>query len=150
MLGRLAEARYATYAPVFPEQKRTNAQRAGLAYEANVIKRLKSLHPQIEAQPWLYYRPVAQGGAICQPDVLVWLPDNRLLIVEIKLSWVRSARSKLLDFYGPIVQQIHPTKDLCYLQVYKNTKKGAHKRTLSLYELETIANGAYRDCHHLL
>ncbi len=149
MAGRIVEARYATYVPDFPEQERTHAQRSGLAYEAAVLKRLKSLYPKVEAQPWLYYRPAGQRGGICQPDALVWLPDNRLMIVEIKLTWVRSARSKLLDFYGPVVQIIHPTKDLCYLQVYKNTKKGAHKRSLSFYELETIANGAYRECHHL-
>ncbi len=146
--GRIIDARYATYVPDFPEQERTHAQRSGLAYEAAVIKRLRALHPKVEAHPWLYYKIPGKSG-ICQPDALVWLDQHRLLLVEVKLSWVRGARSKLLDFYGPIVQHIHPKADLSYLQVYKNTKRGAHKRTLSLYELETIANGAYRECQHL-
>lgn len=148
MRSRVLEARYATYAPDFPEQVRTHAQKSGIAYEAAVIKRLRMLHPTMTAHPWLYYKIVGKSG-ICQPDALVWLDQNHLLIVEVKLSWVRGVRSKLLDFYGPIVQHIHPNVDLSYLQVYKNTKPGAHKRRLSLYELDTITKGAYKECQHL-
>lgn len=148
MEGRVFEARYADYAPVFPEQPRTAAQRSGLRYEAAVIKRLQSLHTRVEDHPWLYYKATGKSG-ICQPDAFVWLSSHHLLIVEVKLTWVRNARAKLLDFYGPIVQKVHPTSELSYLQVYKNTKNGAHKRTLTLYELETIQPGAYRECHHL-
>lgn len=141
-------AKYADYAPTFPEQKRTTAQQAGLNYEAAVLRRLKSLHTRVEDHPWLYYKSPRASG-VCQPDALVWLDEKHLLVVEVKLTWVRGARDKLLKFYGPILSVIYPDVEISYLQVYKNAKRGCHKRTVSLYELETIKPGAYKECHHI-
>lgn len=147
-MGRLT-AKYAEYVPVFAEQKQTHAQKAGLKYEKDVVKRLDLLYPKVEKGPWIYYK---QGpkGSICQPDALVWLRPDFVCIVEVKLSWVRSAREKLIKFYGPIVQALHPKAEVCYLQVYKNHKRGAHKRNVSLYELENLQPGIYKECQAVI
>lgn len=141
-------ARYASYAPVFPDQHHTNAQKAGLKYERNVMRRLGALHTT-EVGPWLLYSSAGRSS-VCQPDGLVWLSEKLLCIVEIKLSWQREVRRKLMKFYGPLVQCIHPGVELTYLQVYKTYRKGCHKKTVSLYELETLKAGAYKECQAIL
>jgi hypothetical protein len=142
-------ARYAEFVPVFADQKRTAAQKAGLRYEAAVLKRLDLLYEKVEKGPWIYYSTGGRGH-ICQPDGLVWLRPDLICVVEVKLTWVKGAREKLLKFYGPIVGALHPRVDLCFLQAYKNPKKGCHKRTVSLYELETMQPGSYKESHALL
>jgi hypothetical protein len=146
--GSLLAAKYADYEPDFPAQVRTAAQQAGITYERSTIKRLKSLYAKVEHGPWLHYRTDRKSG-ICQPDALVWLTEDHLLIVECKLSWLRSARPKLLQFYGPIVQAIHPAADLSYLQIYKNAKPDSHKRKISIYDLDNLPKGSYKECQHL-
>lgn len=141
--------RYADYVPVFPDRTLSAAQKAGLKFERNVVRRLDLLHERVQKGPWFYYQSPAASG-ICQPDALVWLAPTHILVVEVKLTWVRAAREKLLKFYGPIVQAAHPRAELSYLQVYRNYKKGCHKRTVSLYELESIPCGAYKECHIVL
>lgn len=141
-------AKYATYIPEFPAQERTAAQRAGISFERAVVRRLKALHNKVEPGPWLYYQAGKQSG-ICQPDALVWLSDDHLLVVEAKLSWVRSARKKLMEFYRPIVAAIYPKATLSCLQIYKNTNKAAHKKPVSIYELGKIPANKYRECQWL-
>ncbi len=135
LTGRLLTARYADYPPEFPGQTSTNAQRAGLRYEKTITKKLGLLH-RTEPGPWLYYKTKGRSG-VCQPDALCWLTDELLCVVEVKLSFIKTARTKLLNFYGPVVKLLHPNVSLCYLQVYRNHRKGAHKRVVSIYELET-------------
>lgn len=141
-------ARYLDYVPVFEEQKRTAAQREGLRYEAAVLRKLKLACPKMEASPWLHYKASNKSG-ICQPDALLWLGPDLICIVEIKLSWRAQARSKLLDFYGPVVQAIYPAANICYWQIYKNASTKSHKRKLTIYALDKHKSGVYRECHHL-
>ena len=143
-----SEARYADYVPVFPTQQRTAAQKAGISFEKAVIKKLTFLYGEVKPGPWLYYRTPKKAG-VCQPDALVELPDNRLCVVEVKQSWMRPVRQKLLNFYGPIVELIHPDKKICYLQVYKNAKPSAHKKPVSIYELELLEPNKYKECQWL-
>lgn len=147
-LGRPLTAKYATSVPDFGEQKRTAAQQAGINFERAAAKRIKLLHKKVEHGPWLYYSTPRRSG-ICQPDLLVWLADDHILIVEAKLSWMRAARPKLLDFYGPIVASIYPNATLSFLQIYKNAKNGCHKKPVSIYELSTLKPGKYKECQWL-
>lgn len=141
-------ARLADYAPVFPPQVRTAAQRAGISFEKAVQKRLQLLYKKVDVAPWLYYKAANKSG-VCQPDALLWLTPQHCCIVEIKLSWMRPARKKLLDFYGPIVQAIYPKAELSYLQIYKSAKPDAHKKSLSIYTLDQIPVGKYKECQWL-
>lgn len=141
-------ARYATYAPQFPEQRRTAAQLAGLRFEAQVLDKLAEYCEKVERGPWLLYKADRCQG-LCQPDALAWLAPKHLCIVECKLSWMRPARAKLIDFYGPVVQAIYPDVQLSYLQVYKNYKNGCHKKPLSLRDINLIEPWKYRECQFL-
>lgn len=143
-------AKYADYAPEFPVQVRTAAQRAGLRYEASVMKRLKSLFKDVRVGPWILYKAANKSG-ICQPDALVWLSSKLVLVVEVKLTHQRKAREKLVDFYGPLVQKLHPGAEVAYLQVFKNSKPATHKRLVPFYEIEKHTKaGKYRECQILL
>lgn len=148
MVVRSLTAKYADYDPEFPPQEMNSAQKAGIKFEKAVARRLSILHENVKVGPWLVYNGRLKKG-ICQPDILVWLNKNLLCVVECKLSWKRAARGKLVNFYGPILQAIHPDVKLCYLQVYKNSRRGCHKRTLLLSELETLKPGQYKECQHL-
>lgn len=148
MFSRSLKVKYADYAPVFPDREQTAAQKAGVKFEKGVIRRLGFLYPKVEAGPWLHYSDGTKSG-ICQPDALVWLDEDTICIVECKLSHMRSARTKLLNFYGPIVQALFPRVRICYAQIYKNTKPTAHKRVLLIHDLHKIRKGQYRECQHL-
>ena len=147
-LGSPVIGRYADYVPDFERGRRTAAQQSGISFEKAAIKKLTSIYGKVEASPWLYYKAPKRSG-ICQPDALLWLADDHLCIVEIKLSWMRPVRQKLMTFYGPVVQAIHPQAQLSYLQVYKNAKTDAHKKSLSIYKLDEIPIGKYKECQWL-
>lgn len=148
MLSEPLTASYLPYVPDFPEQRRSAAQQAGINYEKQVIKKFTKLYAKIEVGPWLLYSSPKRHG-ICQPDALIWLSPTHLLVVEIKLSRLTEARRKLTTFYGPILQKIYPAVKLSYLQVYKNWRKGAHKKPLSIYSLDDIKQGVYKECQFL-
>ena len=147
-LGAPLTAKYANYVPEFPAQTRTAAQQRGISFERGVGRRLKVLYKKVEEGPWLYFHTPKRSG-ICQPDFLVWLSDKHILIVESKLTWVRDARLKLRDFYGPIVSAIYPKAEISFVQLYKSAKKGCHKRTVSIYDLHTIKPNTYKECQWL-
>jgi len=141
-------ARYADFSPQFPEQERTNAQQAGLKYERDVLRQMGLLYKNVKPSPWLLYKASNTSG-ICQPDALWFLTPKHICIVEIKLTWVRNARDKLLNFYGPVVEAAHKNCKVSYLQIYKNTKPASHKRKLNFFELETLKPGIYKECHYI-
>lgn len=135
-------------APVFPKQKHTAQQLAGLRYEKRALRRLASLYP-LEKSPWLSYIAANRAG-ICQPDGIITLAPDHLLVVEIKLSHVNMARQKLRDFYRPLVKALHPECHISTLQVFRNPSGRAHKTLLSVNDLDKISPGTYRECHLLL
>lgn len=147
-LGTPLIARHADYVPEFEATKRSAAQQAGISFEKAAVKKLTAIYGRVDPGPWLYYRAPKRSG-ICQPDALLWLSDAHLCIVEIKLSWMRPARQKLMQFYGPIVQAIYPDASLSFLQVYKNAKPASHKKPLSIYKLDAIPISKYKECQWL-
>jgi len=122
--------------------------RAGLRYEKSILRKLQVLYPGTKLSPWLVYKAPQKSG-ICQPDALVIFPDGRLVVVEVKLTRMPQVRQKLMKFYGPLVQLLYPKHELCYLQIYKNASRSAHKKPISLFELETLKPGIYRECQFL-
>ena len=148
MLKQLSHVSYMEEAPDFPPQRRTAAMQAGLNFETAVVKKLNHLYPKVVAGPWLRYT-ATNKASFCQPDALLHLNDKHIVIVEVKLSWQKDARLKLTTFYGPLIKWLHPDAALSYVQVYKNWREGCHKRSLTIYELDDIKPGAYRECHFL-
>jgi len=148
MLGEPLRVEYLKEEPLFPEQRRTAAQQAGINFEKAAARKLAQLYVKVVSGPWLrYYSPKKWG--ICQPDVLVWLTPQHLLVIEVKLSWMPQVRQKLLTLYGPLIQKLHPEATLSYLQLYKNWKPKSHKKPLSIYALDDIKEGAYKECQFL-
>lgn len=150
MLKGPLTASYATYVPTFPPQHKTHAQRAGLNFEAATKKKLQLLYPDHKQEhgPWLYYKSSTKSG-VCQPDSLLWLAPDHLLIIEVKLTHKVAARQKLTQFYGPILQAIYPDATISYLQIYKTATKACHKHKLTIYNLTDIAKGKYKECQFL-
>ena len=147
-LGSPVVGRYADFVPEFEAQKRTAAQQSGISFEKAVLKKLKAIYGKVEPSPWLYYKTPKRSG-ICQPDGLLWLADNHICIVEIKLTWMRPVRQKLMQFYGPVVKAIYPDAELSYLQIYKNARDASHKKALSIYRLDELQMGKYKECQWL-
>lgn len=143
-LLRPLQASYAAYTPVFEKTPPTNAQRAGLRYERQVVSVLQKLYPKSEFHKWIAYKAANKQG-ICQPDGLLWLPDNKLVVVEIKLTHVRKAREKLIHFYGRLVEYLHPNQKICYVQIYKNWRPACHKNPLTVDTLSEIKAGQYKE-----
>jgi hypothetical protein len=91
----------------FPVAKPSNpAAKLGLRYERNVGKELKrhimpSRFSDLEHNPWFTFYDVYGMGNCC-PDYLLWL-DNRVIIIEVKLTWVEVALAKLQELYCPVV-----------------------------------------------
>lgn len=141
--------------PTFAPEKRTSAQLAGLRYEARVLSTVSKLYNQdgtkVVEKPWVVYRTTGRSG-LCQPDFLIETADGstgrpHVIVVEVKLSWIASARSKLVNFYGPIIQALYPNATLSYVQVYKNWRGRPHKRKLSIFNLLDVPKGKYKECH---
>jgi hypothetical protein len=142
------KAEWAKHAPEFPNAlPPTPAMQAGINYEKAVIKKLQKIYPKVEAHPWIVYKSVTRNG-ICQPDALIHVGPDHVVLAEIKLSHVRAARAKLMKFYLPLVEYLYPNKTITCLQIYKNIRKGCHKRPHSLYALDvSLKKGKYNECH---
>jgi|SRR5580700_6184991 hypothetical protein len=82
------------------------AAKLGLRYERSVGRELeRHVRPDalgaIEHNPWFTFSD-AYGTSSCSPDYLIWI-GNRVVIVEVKLTWVDVAMTKLLELYCPVV-----------------------------------------------
>ncbi len=112
------------------------------------MKRLKLLGHEVKPGPWLVYKFAKKSG-ICQPDGLLWLSPTHCCILECKLTWKSTVRRKAVELYGPIVQALHPEAQISYLQVYKNSRKSAQKKPVSIYNLASLVPGKYKECQWL-
>lgn len=83
----------------------TLAQANGVRYENKVFKALsilaKNLDAKIERNPWFKFMD-ANGEGICSPDVILSL-GRVCLVIEVKTTWVPTARAKLSELYVPVV-----------------------------------------------
>jgi len=48
-----------------------------------------------------------------------------------------------------VVAAIHKDATLSYLQIYKNAKTASHKKALSIYGLDAMPQGKYKECQWL-
>lgn len=85
-------------------------QKEGLRYQKRVAKILKNTGCQIEVDPCFSY---SRGGKehFCFPDILVHEPKlDRIIVIEVKLSYTPQALTKLKSLYIPIVGQVFGQK----------------------------------------
>lgn len=149
MSDNITEAFLLDKPPTFSEQPLTEGEKrryeSGLRYERRVCDALSSRYPNTLRGPWIKYRNGTQYFNFCQPDAIIF-HEGRLILVEIKLTHTRSARQKLICFYGPIVQHIYPDYTQSYVQIYKNWRPRAHKEPFDINDLLKVPEGLYREC----
>lgn len=80
----------------------TEQQRQGLRYEKKVVRALKARNLTLEHNPWFEYL-----GGVCCPDIIIYeLSQNRVIVVEVKLTYTPEALVKLRTLYCPIVTEV--------------------------------------------
>lgn len=91
----------------FPKPKPSNpAAKLGIRYENRVGKELRrhvipNRFTDLEHNPWFTFYDVYGVGNCC-PDFLLWVND-RVIVVEVKLTWVEVALAKLDELYCPVI-----------------------------------------------
>ncbi len=91
----------------FAKPKPSNIHaRHGLQYENKVGKELnlhlgKERFLRLEHNPWFTFTDT-YGTSDCCPDFILWL-DRGAIIIEVKLTWVDVALTKLHELYCPVI-----------------------------------------------
>lgn len=97
---------------------KTQAQRAGLRYEAKVIKHLSELLPHfISHLPFIFYSDGVRER--CIPDGLAFSEASypQLTVIEIKHRHTADAWFQLNNLYLPVVRKAFPRHKLKLLEV---------------------------------
>lgn len=111
------------------------AAKQGLRYENRVAKQLAqhvaAKHfREVEHNPWFTFSDQF-GTSNCSPDFLLHTDDGKIIIVEVKLTWVEVAAHKLNDLYCPVISAALDT--WCYpLIICRNTTPKAPPAALTL------------------
>lgn len=108
--GKILKVTYAQERPNFipdPLDKAKGSSRAGLHYEARVVRYFRDRYPHLEIWGgyWFEYTD-EKGTARCSPDLIIWPEVKTLPVVigECKLTCTkRSASTKLRTVYAPVV-----------------------------------------------
>lgn len=114
------------------------AARLGLRFERRVHTELKRFVPSIAAS--VEHNPVftfcdAFGSAMCVPDFLLWCRNpERLIIVEVKLTYVPEALAKLKELYCPVVSEALKVRIVEPLVLVRNLTPAAPKPGLTVSE----------------
>lgn len=89
----------------------SKSQRAGLKYEAQVLERLQreasDFGGEVLAKPWYRKRLSAARYSYHQPDFELILPNNNIVVGEVKLRAVREGFVKLVSNYMPLVSAFY-------------------------------------------
>lgn len=110
------------------------AAKLGLRYERKVGTELRrhilpSRFSDLEHNPWFTFYDVYGVGNCC-PDYLLWDGD-RVVIIEVKLTWVEVALAKLQELYCPVVSAALGCPVLP-LVICRNISRGAPPAQLTL------------------
>lgn len=72
----------------------------------------------VKIAPWIQY----QNGALrfCQPDALLFLPGNQIVIVEAKLTHTADAYWQLRLLYEPVLRILYPEACIHVLEITRS------------------------------
>ena len=124
------------------ESKAKGVQRKGLVYEKHVGDYLVAWlgEDRVLRGPWFEYED-ASGKAWCQPDYIVLATeDEPMLIIEVKLSYRKGAKSKLRDLYEPVAKRVWKPKrgiPVKRIQVCKGLGKGFKEELIERKDVYT-------------
>ncbi len=104
-------------APFKASRPRKAALKRGLAYEKVVGRELKrqvkagELEGELRLGQWILFAD-SNGPGWAQPDAFI-LMENRILLLEAKLTQTDSATPQLLSLYLPLLRKIYNLPILC-------------------------------------
>lgn len=91
------------------KSRHTPAQKAGLRYQTFVGDRLRGAGlGLLHSGPWYCYAHFGGSRKYCQPDFVVELQSDLLLVVEAKIRWTSDAWWQLDHLYLPVLRAAHP------------------------------------------
>ena len=104
-------------------KRMTPSQAAGIRFEKKKVQpRLdvlaKSLGAKVEHNPWFQYND-ENGPHACSPDSIFIFEDS-VIVIEIKVTWIPVAISKLRNLYLPVVSRILRPERLGGIVLCKN------------------------------
>lgn len=98
----------------------TAAQKAGKRFEKKLLAKLKDLPLiRVSIAPWIQYQNEVKL-CFCQPDAILWLPLNTIVIVEAKLSHTADAYWQLRQLYEPVLRAIEPSARIHLLEITRS------------------------------
>ena len=107
------------------------AQANGVRYENKVHKALtalgKSLPTTVEHNPWFRFKD-DNGFGSCSPDAILWFDGYfTALVVEVKYTWVPTARVKFENLYAPVLRAALGPENVLSLIICHNLTPDAPK-----------------------
>jgi len=122
-LTGLESAQYVEAPPFKLAKARTSAQAKGVAYERSVGRTVQLLMDGSKANvrlgPWIEYR--ARGRTrYAQPDIVIEFED-RVVLVEVKLTHRPDIDTKLHRFYRRLARMVYPKTVVRCAQVFRNS-----------------------------
>lgn len=113
-------------APRLTPKASNPAAALGLRYERHVRDALgvwaKANDAKVEHNPWFSYID-KNGYGVCVPDLLL-IFDDQVIVIEVKLTYVHEAITKLNGLYLPVVAKATGLKPLP-LVIVKNLTLGS-------------------------
>lgn len=127
----------------------TKVQQAGILYEHKIVKTLERIYGKDYVIPWAWIEYVTTRCNVryCQPDAII-IFEKYILIVEIKLSHSRAGKAKLKSIYKQVAEKLWPELPIKLVQIFKNYRKAALKKIVSIYELDSLASDEYYECQY--
>ena len=127
--GELFNVRRSGPAYRVSSKKLTPSQAAGIRFEKKVGTHLeiltKSLDAKLEKNSWFQYRD-ENGPHACSPD-FIFIYDGMVIVIEVKVTWLPSAISKLRNLYIPVVNRILRPEKIGGIVICKNLTPEAGK-----------------------
>lgn len=98
----------------------TAAQKAGKRFEKKLLAKLKDLPlVRVAIAPWIQYQNELKL-CFCQPDAILWLPNDAIVIVEAKLAHTADAYWQLRHLYEPVIRRMNPESKVYLLEITRS------------------------------
>jgi hypothetical protein len=98
--GELRSARRCP--PKYTPKASSAMAKLGLSYERKIVRDLMRSVWLVEHNPWFEFQDEL-GVSTCCPDIIL-TADSKIIVIEVKLTWVPEAIEKLRGLYCPVVE----------------------------------------------
>lgn len=104
------------------------AQKAGLRYEAKVLRLLKECFDGFQASQWFEFEdPSTRGRRWCQPDGLLLRSglsgdgrSKRAFLFEVKIRATSDAWYQLKHLYAPVIQAAYQPEEIYFINICRS------------------------------